>query len=42
MYGRSKREDEYEEVMDHLEEPELSEEELLDIGKQLKERLRTA
>ena len=32
MYGRSKRPEKYEEVMDHLEEPELSEEELMRIG----------
>ena len=42
MYGRSKRKEQYEEVMDHLEEPELSEEELMQIGEQLKERKRQA
>lgn len=42
MYGRSERTEQYEEVMDHLEEPELSEEELMQMGEQLKERKRQA
>ena len=43
MYSRAKRSpEEYQEVMDHLEEPDFNEDEILSLGEKLRERQRLA